>query len=137
VTVRPLIEVRLSDRRPLWCRRYVVVDTYEGLLLGKPSDEPPELTKLRLKSLQNEAARWFGGNWPHQIVTPMVHVPGTEYPPVRITAFFTSTPIRPDMDLSSMIISWFQREPWPIPDDETRRALEGIDWRSLAADYKT
>jgi hypothetical protein len=59
-----------------------------------------------------------------------------DYPPVRITARFTSLPIRQDMDLSSLVAIWFQEEQLPVPDDAARLELQGIDWESLAADYQ-
>ena len=65
-----------------------------------------------------------------------VRLPGEiGYPRVRVTAFFASLPSRAKMYRSSLVVLWFQREPWPVPDDSARAAIEGLDWERLALDF--
>jgi hypothetical protein len=56
---------------------------------------------------------------------------------VRVTAFFTSLPMRREMHLSSLVVTWFQWGQFPVPDEAGRAALEVVDWERLALDYET
>jgi hypothetical protein len=90
---------------------------------------------MMLKVASQAADRHFG-KWPLHLIQPIRQAGEVDYPPVRITARFTSLPIRQDMDLSSLVAIWFQEEQLPVPDDAARLELQGIDWESLAADYQ-
>jgi hypothetical protein len=45
-------------------------------------------------------------------------------------------PVRAEMDLSSLLIIWFQEEPFPVPDEAISAQLRALDWNRLAADYE-
>ena len=129
-----LFEVRLTNGRPLWCWKYVVAYTYVGFKIRTPSEECNE---DMLESVQHEAVRYFGGGWPVHVIQPARALGEIDYPPVRVTAFLTSLPMREEMHLSSLVLVWFQDRQFPIPEEATSTALEAIDWERLALDYET
>lgn len=90
-----------------------------------------------LNVVRHEAARLYGNQWPVHIVQPVRQPGEIDYPLVRVTAFFTSLPMRDEMHLSSLVVVWFQREQSPVPDETGRAALDGLDWERLALDYET
>lgn len=128
-----LIDVVLASGRPLWCWRYVTAYTYDGFMIRTPSENCNE---HMLEIVRREASQDFG-EWPVHIIQPMRRPGEIDYPRVRVTGFFTSFPIRGEMHLSSLVVAWFQDQPWPVPDAVSRPALEGIDWERLAVDYET
>src|SRR5215831_9596267 len=114
------------------CYRYDVARTYEGFDFRTPSELCNE---MMLKVVSQAADRYFG-KWPLHIIQPVRQAAEVDYPPVRITARFASSPIRQDMHLSSLVSIWFQEEPMPVPDNAARLRLQLIDWDSLALDYQ-
>jgi hypothetical protein len=129
-----LIDLRQPGGRSLWCWKYAVAYTYDGFMIRTPSEVCNE---RMLEVVRHEAAQYFGDLWPVHIVQPVRPPDEIDYPPVRVTAFFTSLPIRPEMHLSSLVVVWFQREQFPVPDEGGRAALEAVDWGRLALDYET
>ena len=129
-----LIDIRPPGGRPLWCWKYVVAYTYDGYGVRSPSEDCNEEV---LERIPHEVARYFGDGWPSHVVRPVRRPGEIDYPPVRVTAFFTSLPMRPEMHLSSLVVVWFQREQFPVPDEAGRAALEAVDWERLALDYET
>ena len=128
----PLIRIRLQTGREMWCRRYDIAETYEGFDLRTPS----ELCNDMMLKVASQAAHRYFGDWPLHIIQPIRRTGEVDYPSVRITARFASSPIRQDMHLSSLVAIWFQEEQTPVPDDAARLDLQGIDWESLAIDYQ-
>ena len=129
-----LIDIRQPGGRSLWCWKYVVAYTYDGYMVRSPSEECNEET---LERIPHEVARYFGDGWPIHVVQPARRPGEIDYPPVRVTALFTSSPMRDEMHLSSLVVVWFQREQLPLPDEVGRAALEAVDWERLALDYET
>jgi len=129
-----LINLRQPSGRALWCWNYIVAYTYDGFLVRTPSED---CNAHMLDVVRQEAARYFGDQWPVHIVQPARRSGEIDYPRVRLTAFLTSLPMRDEMHLSSLVVVWFQREQWPVPDEAGRVALEGLDWEQLALDYET
>ena len=128
----PLITIQQRARR-LWCYRYVVSLTYEGLMLGGPTEFG---NRMQLQALPHEARRLFG-EWPVHVIPPELSPGDIAFPAVRIIASFTSGPTRPEMHLSSLVAVWFQHEQFPVPGDAARAALVAMDWERLALDYET
>lgn len=89
-----------------------------------------------LESVEREAKDLFG-EWPVHVIPVVRGQDETDFPRVRITAFFTSMPMQPEMHLSSLIVVWFQRSQWPVPDEGSKAALMSLDWERLALDYET
>jgi hypothetical protein len=129
-----LIDVNQAGGRSLWCFKYVVAYTYEGYMVRTPSEECNE---DMLEGIPHKVARYFGDGWPIHVVQPVRQPGEIDYPPVRVIAFFTSLPMQREMHLSSLVMVWFQREQFPVPDDAGRAALEAVDWERLALDYET
>jgi hypothetical protein len=129
-----LIDLQQPGGRSLWCWNYIVAYTYDGFSVRTPSEE---CNAHMLGGVRREAARHFGDNCPVHIVQPIRRPGEIDYPRVRITAYLTSLPMRDEMHLSSLVVVWFQREQWPVPDEAGRAALEGLDWERLAHDYVT
>jgi len=80
------------------CYRYDVARTYEGFDFRTPSELCNE---MMLKVVSQAADRYFG-KWPLHIIQPVRQAAEVDYPPVRITARFASSPIRQDMHLPSL-----------------------------------
>jgi hypothetical protein len=129
-----LIDVRLPNGRPLWCWKYVVAYTCEGFKIRTPSEE---CNQDMLDVVQHEATRYFGGGWPVHVIQPARECGEIDHPPVRVTAFLTSSPMRNEMHLSSLVVVWFQGQQFPVPDEAGRAALEAVNWERLALDYET
>jgi hypothetical protein len=129
-----LIDLRQLDGRPLWCWNYIVAYTYEGFTERTPSESN---NARMLNVVRNEGARQYGSQWPTHIVQPVRRLGEIGYPRVRISGFFTSLPMRNEMHLSSLVVTWFQQEQAPVPDEAGRAALEGLEWEGLALDYET
>ena len=127
------IDLRLPSGRPLWCWQYLVSYTYANLMERRPSERCNE---IMLESVRREAKRFFG-EWPVHVIQPVRNQGAIDYPRVRITAFFTSSPMQPEMHLSSLVIVWFQDLHWPVPDDGAHATLMSVDWERLALDYET
>ena len=127
------IDLRLLSGRPLWSWQYLVSYTYADFMVRTPSERCNE---IMLDSVQREAKRLFG-ELPVHVIQPVLRQDVIDYPRVRITAFFTSLPMQPEMHLSSLIIVWFQDLQWPIPDEGAKASLIGIEWERLALDYET
>jgi hypothetical protein len=127
-----VIKIQLADSRGVWCWKYIVAYTYEGWQFRTPSESNNE---EMLKSVRGDAIRCFGEGWPIQVIQPLRQPGQIDYPPVRIAALFTSSPIRDEMDLSSLVVIWFQDHPLPIPDVTGRAAIATIDWGQWALDY--
>ncbi len=128
-----LIDVHQPGGRSLWCFKYVVAYSYEGYPVRSPSEDCNE---DMLEGIPHKVARYFGDGWPIHIVQPARRPGEIDYPPVRVTAFFTSLPMLCEMHLSSLVVVWFQREQFPVPDNAGRAALAAIDWEQLALDYE-
>jgi hypothetical protein len=90
-----------------------------------------------LEGIQHKVDRHFGNGWPIHIVRPVRQPGEIDFPPVRVMAFFTSHPMQEEMHLSSLVLVWFQREQFPVPDEAGRAALKSVDWERLALDYET
>ncbi len=129
-----LIDLRQPSGRSLWCWKYIVAYTYDGFEVRTPSED---CNAHMLDVVRHEAARYFGDMWPVHIAQPVRQPGEIDYPPVRVTAFFTSLPMRDEMHLSSLVIVWFQRAQFPVPDEVGQAALEAVDWERLALDYET
>ena len=128
-----LIDLRQPGGRCLWCWNYIVAYTYDGFSVRTPSEDCNE---YMLNVVRYEAARQYGGQWPIHVVPPARDPGEIDYPQVRVTAFLTSLPIRDEMHLSSLVVVWFQREQWPVPDEAGRAAVIWLDWERLALDYE-
>ena len=128
-----LIDIRQASGRFLWCSKYVVAATYEGFLEGTLS---ASWNEIMLDHVRREATRYFG-QWSVHILQPAREPGEIEYPPVRITAFFTPLPMDNQMHLSSLVVIWFQRQPLRVPDEAGRATIEALDWERLAIDYET
>jgi len=85
---------------------------------------------------KREATRFFG-DWPIHVIQPDRQQGVIDYPRVRVTAFFTSLPVRNDMHLSSLVVVWFQNVQLPTPNEDAKKALMSIEWDRLALDYET
>jgi hypothetical protein len=81
-----------------------------------------------------EARRRYG-DWQLYIIPPVRTRKMVDYPAVRFMAWFESNPIR-TLHASGLVIVWFQDQPWQVPDDNARYALEHIDWDRRAKDYE-
>jgi hypothetical protein len=126
-----LFEFRLADRRSVRCTKYVTSHTYDGFLERTVSEE---CNAMMLGVIDIEARQYFQ-DWPLHVIQPH-RAPGeVDYPPVRFMALLTSSPIR-EMHVSALVVAWFQNQPWPVPNDEARRALESLEWERLAVDYE-
>ena len=128
-----LIDVKQSGGRPLWCWQYLASHTYANFMVRTPSEGCNE---RMLEVVRTEAVRIFG-DWPVHLILPVRRPGEIDYPPVRVTAFFTSLPMRDEMHLSSLIAVWFQQDQVPLPDEAGRAALEAMDWDRHALDYET
>jgi hypothetical protein len=129
-----LIDVCQPGGRSMWCFKYVVTYTYEGYMIRTPSED---CNAEMLEGISHKVRRYFGDGWPIHIVQPVRSPDEIDYPPVRVMAFFTSLPMRPEMHLSSLVVVWFQRGQFPVPDEAPRAALMTVDWERLALDYET
>ena len=127
----PLLDIRLSNGRPIWCRKYLTSYTYEGWQVRTPSER--NNTRV-LEKIGRESEKLFG-DWPLHIIQPSRDPNEIDYPHVRITSFFTSLPMNDDMHLSSLVIAWFQNQVHPIPDEDATASLQAIPWEKLAVDY--
>lgn len=123
---------RSGALRSLWCSKYVVAYTYDGYDIRTPSEE---CNADMLQRLPRHAARYFGDGWPIHVIQPSRQPGEIDYPPVQVTALFTSTSRR-QRDLSSLVVVWFQRKQHPIPDAASRATLKALDWEGLALDYE-
>jgi hypothetical protein len=127
------IDLRLPSGRPLWCWQYLVSYTYANFMVRTPSERCNE---IMLASVEREAKRFFG-EWPVHVIQPVRRQGEIDYPRVRITAFFTSMPMQPEMHLSSLVVVWFQDSQSPVPGEGAKASLMGIEWERLALDYET
>ena len=57
-----------------------------------------------------------------------------DYPPVRIVAYFTSSPIREVTFESTLVLAWFQERTFPLVDESNGQRLTELDWDALARD---
>jgi hypothetical protein len=130
---KSLIDIRLASGRAVWCEEYVVAETYKGFLCRSSSEES---NAIMLDSAQFDAAKYFGKRWPLQIVKPVRQPNVVDYPPVRVSAFFSSFPLQHEMDLSSLVVVWFQDHPCPVPDEASRAALASLNWEGHALDWE-
>jgi hypothetical protein len=129
-----LIDLQQPGGRSLWCWNYIVAYTYDGFSVRTASED---CNAHMLDVVRHEAARQYGDHWPVHVVPPLRQPGEIDYPRVRVTAFFTSLPIRDEMHLSSLVVVWFQREQTPVPDEAGRSAIAQLDWERLALDYET
>jgi hypothetical protein len=130
---KSLIDIRLAGGRAVWCGEYVVAETYKGFLCRSSSEES---NAIMLDSAQFDAAKYFGKRWPLQVVKPIRQPDVVDYPPVRVSAFLRSFPVQHEMDLSSLVVVWFQDHLYPVPDEASRAALASLDWERHAVDWE-
>jgi hypothetical protein len=128
-----ILEVTLASGRSISCWKCIVAYTYEGFMIRTPSEQ---VNEIMLRAARRDAERLFG-DWPVHILHPERRPDGIDYPPVRVIAEFTSSPMDKEMHLSSLVIAWFQSSHSPLVGDEVRDQLIAIDWESLAVDYET
>jgi len=128
-----LFEVVRPDERRLTCRSLSLVHVIDGVLAG--SVETAYLHRL-------DGARRDSGSrvlllGPLDAPLGEVRVPpagpslGSALRPIQVTASLESGPVG-NGDYSVLEVTWFQRAPWPLPDDEARAALEKLEWDRLA-----
>jgi len=128
-----LVTVENARNRRLRCAQYVVAETYVGWQIRTPSEE---CNQHLLKVIRRDAVRVFGELLPVQIIEPVRRPDSIDYPPFRVIAAFTSSPMREEMHLSGLIVAWFQDEPAPVPDAAGRTAISALDWEGLSRDYE-
>ena len=126
-----LLDIELESGRSIWCDQYVTSSTYAHFEIRTPSERA---NSHMLLFIENEAKQLFG-DWPLHIVHPVRESGEIDYPSVRMTAFFTSSPVDRRMDLSSLIVAWFQNSQHPIPDRDASETLRALPWERLAVDY--
>lgn len=124
-----LLSVHLFSGRLIQCRQYFVSRTYEGMLIRTPSERT---NQLMLSIISDDAIRMFG-DFPVHILHPQESGATVDYPPIRFSGRFSSSPISSGCDLSSLIVIWFQRDQWPV-DHSACEALETLEWENLASD---
>jgi len=127
---RPLLELALRGGRKAWCRRYLVASTYADFDVRTPSEE---CNGAMLEGARAEARNLFGDR-PVHVLQPARLPDEIDYPPVCVTASFTSGPVQSGMVVSDLVVVWFQGGAHPVPDKEAADALAALDWEALAAD---
>ena len=138
----PILDLTLADGRKVWAESVHVTSTYAGLIEGyprKPSNDQ------RISDLPETAAEMFGVNTVHVLEPPRrpgtrplpSSLPPAEYlPNCTVMAEFVSLPIDEANHASTLILCWFQEEPFPVPSDEIRLQIEALPWNTLALDFE-
>src|ERR1051326_2234820 len=95
-SIDALIDIEMAKNRRIWSSQYVVAETYRGWQIRTPSED---CNRHLIDVIRREAVQVFG-ELPVQIIDPVRRPGSIDYPPIRIIAEFTSSPMQEEMHLS-------------------------------------
>ena len=127
----PLISVQFDVRTVHQVRSVHYLAAASGGCLCRTPGE--FANKAEIDLINHEARRLFG-ECPVHVLAPMPVPASLDYPPVRIVAYFTSSPIREVTFESTLVLAWFQERTFPLVDESNGQRLTELDWDALARD---
>ena len=132
-----LLELKLRSGERIWATSLHCAGTYAHVYEGLPHHESND---RYLSHFRERVHRIFHGPFPVHVVEP----PRRSDPEER-SAFgemaeylpnywFAAECYKGGME-SCLVLVWFQDEPFPIPSETARAALEAIEWDKYAEEF--
>jgi hypothetical protein len=132
-----LLDLTLLSGERIWAASLHCEETYAHVYEGLPDHESND---GYLAHFRERVERIFHGPYPVHVVEPIRHVPE----PNPYSAFGMVPEYLPkywfaaecyDNGMNCLALVWFQAEPFPIPSEQARAALEAIDWAKHAEEF--